>query len=65
MGSAEPLRIRHLDTFGRAALEWLTTIEGLALAVFDPLAAVFGGNENDRGEVRRFLAELNACAAGA
>lgn len=49
--------------FGRAALDWLASIEGLALAVLDPLAAVYGGNENDRGEVRRFLASLNAWAA--
>ncbi|MDE2974836.1 MAG: AAA family ATPase [Gemmatimonadota bacterium] len=49
--------------FGLAALEWLASIEGLALAVLDPLAAVYGGNENDRGEVRRFLATLNAWAA--
>lgn len=49
--------------FGLAALDWLASIEGLALAVLDPLAAVYGGNENDRGEVRRFLAKLNAWAS--
>ena len=49
--------------FGDGARAWLASIDGLALVVLDPLAAVFGANENDRGEVRRFLAALNAWAA--
>ena len=62
---AAPDRFEPVDwtPFGKAALAWLASIDGLALAVLDPLAAVYGANENDRGEVRRFLSALNAWAA--
>ena len=33
------------------------------LIVIDPVAAAFGGNENDRGAVRAFLSHLNRLAA--
>ncbi len=43
---------------GGGLMKWIHALDGIRLVVIDPLAAAFGGNENDRALVRDFLTGL-------
>ena len=58
-GQSHPASLPKLTETGqelRAAAEIL----GAALLVLDPVAAAYAGNENDRGQVRQFIADWDA-----
>ena len=54
--------VARLTDTGRALEAYVRHVKP-RLIVIDPVAAAYGGNENDRGAVRGFLSHLNALAA--